>query len=80
MTRKEALRAMEKLRRIEQLEMQLDQLQHWSATQTSDFIDEKESPFPSYIAANLFDREDIDNLIAVVQKKLTIALAELELL
>lgn len=79
MTRKKALEALEKLRRIEQLEMQLDQLKYWALNETtSDILDVKEAPFPSYIYVELFTENDIEELISIVRHKLNKALDELE--
>ena len=79
MTRKKALEVLKTLQRIEQLEMQLNQLGHWGLNETtSDIADLKEIPFASYIHVGLFMEDDIEDLIAVVQQKLDKALDELE--
>ena len=79
MERKQALKVLEKLQRVEQLEMQLDQLEHWALNETTSImVDLKEMPFPSYIHSNLFTESDIGDLIAIVETKLAVALKELE--
>lgn len=77
MDRKKALEATFLLQRIEQLEMQKDELEHHEVY-TNDIKDYKEDPYPSYIHLPLYSKEDIEDLIAVVQAKLDKAKQELE--
>jgi len=77
MKRETALKATFLLNRIEQLEMQIEELENHEAY-TDDLKDYKEDPYPSYIRLPMYDKQDIDDLVAVVQVKLDKAREELK--
>jgi len=77
MKRETALKATFLLNRIEQLEMQIEELENHEAY-TDDIKDYKEDPYPSYIHLPMYDEQDIDDLVAVVQVKLDKAKQELK--